>query len=163
MSTESVMLSNHLILCRPLLLPSIFPASGSFPMSQFFTSGGQRIRASASASVLPMNIQSWFPLGLTGLISLLSTGRWRVFSSTTVWKRQFFCASLLYRPILTSIHDYWRNQSNISSYQIDQWSSGGLLSSLHGDMGAPGLVLFSWYALSSGTNYSLVFRFIYLH
>ena len=59
-----------------------FPASGSFPMSRVFTSGGQSIGASASASVLPMNIQGWFPLGLTGLISLLSKGLSRVFSST---------------------------------------------------------------------------------
>ena len=163
MSIESVMLSNYLILCSPLLLlPSIFPASGSFPMSQFFISGGQKIGASASVSVIPMNIQSWFPLGLTGLI-LLSTGLWRVFSSTKVWKHQFFCVSLLYGPTLTSIHDYWRKQSNISSYQIDQWSSGELLSSLHRDMGASQLVFFSCYALSSDTNYSLVSCDIYIH
>ena len=69
-----------------------FPASGSFPMSQFFASGGQSIGASASA--LPMNIQAWFPLGLTGLISLLSKGLSRVFSNTTVQKHQFFGAQL---------------------------------------------------------------------
>ena len=63
-----------------------FPASGSFPMSQFFTSGGQRIRASASGSVLPVNIQDWFPLGLAGWISLQSKGLSRVFSNTTVQK-----------------------------------------------------------------------------
>ena len=62
MTVESVIPSNHLILCRPLLLP--FPASGSFPVSQLFTSGGQSIGASASASVLPVNIQGWFPLRL---------------------------------------------------------------------------------------------------
>ena len=73
MSSESVMPSNHLVLCCPLLLlPSIFPASGSFPVSRLFTSGGQSIGASALASVLPVNIQDWFPLGLTGLISLQS-------------------------------------------------------------------------------------------
>ena len=66
-----------------------FPASGSFPMSWLFTSGGQNIGASVPASVHPMNSQSWFPLGLTGLISLLSKGLSRVFSSTTVWKHQF--------------------------------------------------------------------------
>ena len=71
-----------------------FPASGSFPMSQLFTSGGQDIGASASVSVFPMNIQGWFPLGLTGLISLQSKGFSRVFSSTTVWKHQFFAAQL---------------------------------------------------------------------
>ena len=74
----------------PLLLLSIFPASGSFPMSQLFTSGGQSIGSSASASVLPLNNQGWFPLGWTGWISLLSKGLSRVFSSTTVWKHQFF-------------------------------------------------------------------------
>ena len=71
-----------------------FPASGSFPMSQFFTSGGQNIEVSASASVLPMNIQDWFPLGWTGWISLLSKGLSRVFSNTTVQKHQFFGAQL---------------------------------------------------------------------
>ena len=88
MCLESVMLSNHLILCCPFssCLQS-FPASGSFPMSQFFASGDQSIGAlasasSKSASVLPMNIQDWFPLGLTSLISLLYTGLYRVFSST---------------------------------------------------------------------------------
>ena len=75
-----------------------FPASGSFPMSWLFTSGGQMIGASASASVLPMNIQDWFPLGLTGWISLKSKGLSRVFSSTTVWKHQFFST----QPLLGS-------------------------------------------------------------
>ena len=67
-----------------------FPASGSFPGSQFFTSGAQNIGASASASVIPMNIQDWFPLGLTSLISLQSKRLSRVFSNTTVQKHQFF-------------------------------------------------------------------------
>ena len=66
--------------------PQSVPASRSFPMSQLFASGGQNIRASASASVLPMNIQSWFPLGLTGLISLLSKGLSRVFSRIAIQK-----------------------------------------------------------------------------
>ena len=78
--------------------PQSFPASGSFPNSQVFTSGGQSIGASASASVLPVNIQGWFPLGLTGWISLLSKGRSRVFSSTTVQKHQFFGAQLSLWP-----------------------------------------------------------------
>ena len=69
-----------------------FPASGSFPMSRLFTSGGQRI--GASASILPINIQGWFPLELTGLISLQSKGLSRVFSNTTVQKHQFFGAQL---------------------------------------------------------------------
>ena len=67
-----------------------FPASGSFLMSQLFESGGQSMGASASTSVLPMKIQDWFPLGLTGLISLQSKGLSRVFSNTTVQKHQFF-------------------------------------------------------------------------
>ena len=71
-----------------------FPASGSFPVSQLFASGGQRIEVSAWASVLPMNIQDWFPLGWTGWISLLSKGLSRVFSNTTVQKHQFFNAHL---------------------------------------------------------------------
>ena len=66
-----------------------FPASGSFPMSQLFASGGQGLGTSASASVLPMNIQGWFPLGLTGWISLQSKVLWRVFSNATVLKHQF--------------------------------------------------------------------------
>ena len=85
--------------CHPTISSSVvpfsfclqsFPASGSFPMNQLFTSGGQSIGASASASVFPINIQGWFPLGLTGLISLQSKGLSRVFSSTMIWKSQFF-------------------------------------------------------------------------
>ena len=92
-SVESVMPSNHLTLCRPLLLlPSIFPASGSFQISHFFTSRGWSIEA--SAWVLPKNIQDWFPLGLTGLIFLQSKGLSRVFFNTTVQKHEFFSAQL---------------------------------------------------------------------
>ena len=92
MFIEWVMLSNHHILCHLLLLlPSIFPQQQSFfPVSRLSASGGQSTGASASASVLPMNIQDWFPLGFTGLISLLSKGLSRVSSSTTVRKHQFF-------------------------------------------------------------------------
>ena len=71
-----------------------FPASGSLPMSWLFTSGGWSIGAFTSASVLLVNIQGWFPLGLTGLIPLLSKGLSRIFSNTTVWKHQFFSAQL---------------------------------------------------------------------
>ena len=92
MSIESVMPFDHLILCPLLLLPSIFPASGSFLISQLFASGDQSIGTSASASVLLRNIQGWFSLGLTALTSLLSKGLLRVFSSTTVWRHQFFGA-----------------------------------------------------------------------
>ena len=90
-----------------------FPASGSCPVSQLFASGGQSI--GAAASVLPMNIQGWFPLGLIGLMSLLSKELSRVFSNTTVQKHQFFNT----QPSLWSnshiIHDYWENHS------LDYW------------------------------------------
>ena len=87
--------------CHPTVSASVipsssclqsFPASKSFPISRLFTSGSQSIRTSASASVLPMNIQGWFPLGLTGLISFQSKGLSEVFSNTTVQKHQFFGA-----------------------------------------------------------------------
>ena len=85
MSIKSMMLSKHLILCcRLLLLPQSFLALGSFPMSQRFVSSGQSTGASASASVLPMNIQGWFPLGLIGLIILYSKGFSRIFSNATI-------------------------------------------------------------------------------
>ena len=89
--------------CHPTISSSVIPfssclqscpASGSFPMSQFFTSGGPSIEASASASVLPTNIQDWFPLGWTGWISLQPKGLSRVFSNTTVQKHQFFGTQL---------------------------------------------------------------------
>ena len=90
MSTESVMSSNHLILwCSLLLLPSIFPSIRVFSKESALC-GGRSIGASASASILPMNIQGWFPLGLTGLISLLSKGLSRVFSCSTIRKHHFF-------------------------------------------------------------------------
>ena len=94
MSTELVMLFNHLILCSSLLLlPSIFPSIRVFS-NEFFTSGGQSIETSASASFLPMNNQEWFLLELTGLISLQSKGLSRLFSNTTVQKHQFFGTQL---------------------------------------------------------------------
>ena len=98
--------------CHPTVSSSVvpfsshfqsFPALGSFQMSQFFASDGQRIAVSASASVLPMNIQDWFPLGWTGWISLQSKGLSRVFSNTTFQKHQFFSTQLLYSLTLTSI------------------------------------------------------------
>ena len=91
--------------------PQSIPASGSFLVSQFFASGSQSIGVSTSTSVLPMNIQAWFPLGLTGWISLQSKGLSRVLSNTTVQKHQFFGAQLFYCPTLTSIHNYWKNHS----------------------------------------------------
>ena len=87
--------------------PQSFPASRSFPMSWLFTSGGQNIVASASAPVLPMNTQSWFPLGLTGLLCLRSKGLSSVFSSTMVQKHP----SLWSNSHIQSIHDYWKNHS----------------------------------------------------
>ena len=107
MSIELVMPSNHLILYHPLLfLPSIFPSIRVFPMSQFFISSGQSIGSSASASVLPMNIQDWFPLGLTGLISLQSKGLSRIFSNTTVQNHQLFWYRHLWRSISNWNIDY---------------------------------------------------------
>ena len=95
MSIESVMPSNHLIFCRPLLLlPSIFPSIRVFSMSQLFASDGQSMGVSASTTVLPMNTQDSSPLGWTGWISLQSKGLSRVFSNTTVQKHQFFVAQL---------------------------------------------------------------------
>ena len=85
-----------------------FPASGSFQMSQFFTSGGQSIGVSSSASVLTMNIQGWFSLEWTGWISLLSKGLSRVFSSTTIQKHNPLVFSLLYGTTPTSVHDYFQ-------------------------------------------------------
>ena len=100
---------------HPLLSPSppAFNLSQhqGLPMSQLFTSGGQSIGVPASASVLPINIQDWFPSGLTGWISLQSKGPSRAFSIITVQKYQFFVLSFLYSPTLTSIHDYWKNHS----------------------------------------------------
>ena len=99
MSTESVMPSTISSSVSPFCsCHQSFPASESFQISQFFTSGGQIIGVSALASVLPMNIQDWFPLGLTGWISLLSKGLSRVFSNTTVQKHQFFSAQLSLWP-----------------------------------------------------------------
>ena len=91
--------------------PQSFPASGSIQMSQIFASGGRSIGVSASTSVLPMNIKDWSSLGRTGWISLQSKGLSRVSYNTIVQKHQFLELSFLYSPILTSIHDYWKNHS----------------------------------------------------
>ena len=104
--------------CHPTVLSSVVPFSsclqyflaiGSFPMSQFFTSGGQSTRVSASASVLPMNIQDWFPLDRTGWISLLSKGLSRVFSNTAVQKHQF-----------TSTHLSLQSNSHIHTWLLEK-------------------------------------------
>ena len=112
MSIESVMPSNHLILCRPLLLlPQAFPASVSFQMGQFLTSGGQSIGASASASVLPLSIQDWFPLGWTGWNPCCPRD-YQESSPTPQFKSiSSFMLTFLYSPTLTSIHGYWKNHS----------------------------------------------------
>ena len=96
MSIELVMPSNHLISSSVIPFSHLqsFPASETFPMSPFFTSGGQNIGVSASTSILPMNTQDWFPLGFTGLIFLQSKELPRVFSNTIVQKHQFFGAQL---------------------------------------------------------------------
>ena len=86
-----------------------FPGSVSFPMSQFFASGGQSSGVSPSASVLPMNIQDWFPLGLTGWVSLQSKVFSRVFFNTKFKSINSSVLNFLYSPTLTSIHDYWKN------------------------------------------------------
>ena len=114
--------------CHPTISSSVipfsslqsFPASGSFRMSQLFTSVGQSIRVSASTSVLPMNIQDWFPLGWTGWISLQSKGLSRISSNTTVQKHQFFSAQL----------SLWSN-SHIHTWPLEKsqpWLDGPLLT-----------------------------------
>ena len=132
--TNSWSLLKHMSMesCHPTISFSVAPlssclqsflASGSFPTSQFFASGDQSIGVSASASVLPMKIQDWFPLGSTGLISLQSKGFLRVFSNTTFQNYQ--CFSFPYGPTLTSIMTTGKNsfdcmdlylQSNISAF-----------------------------------------------
>ena len=106
--------------CHPTISSSVvpfssclqsFPASGSFPMSQFFTWRGQSIGVTASASVLPVNIQDWFPLGWTGWISLQSKGLSTVFSNTTAQKHQLFSIRISYSLTLTSIYDYGKKHS----------------------------------------------------
>ena len=112
MSIESVIPSNHLTLCCPFSSCSqFFPASGSFPIGQFFASGGQSIGVSASESVLPTNIQDRFPLRLTGWISLQSKGLSGSSSTLQFKSINSLALSFLCSPTLTSIHDYWKNQS----------------------------------------------------
>ena len=104
MSIESVMLFNHVIVCHPLLLlPSIFPASGSFPMSLIFVSIGQSIGASVSASILPMNIQGWFPLRLTGWSPCCPRDSQDSFLSPQSKSINSSMVSLVYAPALISL------------------------------------------------------------
>ena len=122
MSIASVMPSSHLILWCPLLLPSVFP-SIRVCLSWLFTSAGQNTGASASASVLPMGIQGWFPLGSNGLISLQSKGLSRVFASSTVRRHQFFDA----------LPSLWSNSHNhMRSLRRPQpWLYGSFCFSTH--------------------------------
>ena len=114
--------SNHIILCCPLLLlPSIFPSIRVFPMSQPFTSGGQRIGVSASTSVLPMNTQDWYPLGWTGWISLQSKGLSRVFSNTTVQNHQFFSTQLSSQSN-SHIHT-WKGTKKLLESERGEWKN----------------------------------------
>ena len=121
MSVESVILSNRLILCPAVLL---LPASRSFPMSWLFMSGGQSIGASFSTSVLPVSIQGWLPLGLTGLIFLLSQESSPALQFKSI---NSSALSLLYGPVLTSVHDYWENHS-FDSLDLCQQSESLLFS-----------------------------------
>ena len=108
------------------------PASGSFQMSQFFTSGGQSIGVSASASVLPTNTQEWSPLGWTGWISLLSEGLSRVFSNTAVQKDQFLNALGLYNIVLPLFQDTINNNHMIHQYHLDEHKFTPLFAGLVG-------------------------------
>ena len=125
--------------------PQSFPASWCFPVNQLFTAGPSiGASASASASVLPLNIQDWFPLGLTSLLSLLSRGLSRVFSSTTVLKHQLFNAQACLWSSLTSIHDYWENHG--FDYMNLCWQSD--VSAFSG----------KWYTLEMGICGSLAYK-----
>ena len=125
--------------CHPTISSSVvlfssclqsFPASGFFPMSQFFASGGQSTGASTSASVLPMNIQSWFPLRLTGLISLQSKGLSWVFSNTKFTSINSLVLSLLYGPALTL--ERLNIMSNVIQWLSSKgWPEAGIHSSIY--------------------------------
>ena len=128
MSIKSAMPSNHHILHHPLLhLPSIFPSifffPASFPVSQFFSLGGQSIGVSASASVLPMTIQVWFPLGWTGWISLQSKGLSRVFSSTTEIKVNPRVTSMWGRPVLYLLTFQWKRYPSSPISLTHKWNT----------------------------------------
>ena len=125
MSIELVMPPNHLVLCRPFSSwHQSFPASGSFPVSQLFTSGGQSIGVSAQASVLPMNIQEWFPVGLIGWISLQSKVHSRVFSNTTVQNSILQCSAFF---IVQLSHPYMTTGKTTA---LTRWTFVGKVMSL---------------------------------
>ena len=124
--------------CDSIISPSVVPFSSSLQssptsrsiqISQFFPSGGQTIRVSASTSVLQMNIQDWFPLGWTGWISSLSKGLSRVFSSITVWRHQFFSNQPFLLSSSHTAHNYWKNHS--FDYMNLSWQSDVSASLIH--------------------------------
>ena len=129
MSIESVMPSNHIILCLSLLfLLSVAPR-----IRVFSNESALHIKWPKywSFSISPSNIQDWFPLGLTDLISLKSKGLLRVFSNTTVQKHQFFITQPLYDPTLTFIHDSWKNQKALLyGHLLTKWCICSLISYL---------------------------------
>ena len=120
MSIESVMPSSIISFSVNLFSSWVqsFPASGSFPKSQLITSGGQSTGASASGSVLPMIIKGWFPLGLTGLITMLSKGLSRVFSNTTVQKHQFFGVQPFFLLFSSHIHLWLLQKPQLWQYGL---------------------------------------------
>ena len=121
MSIKSVMLSNHLILfCSLLLCLQSFPSSEPFAMSQLFTSGGQSLGASVSATALPMNIQDSFSLGLTGLISCNPRDSEESSPAPRFESNNSLTLSHLYCSTLMSVHDYWKNQSFDYTYLYQQ-------------------------------------------
>ena len=137
MSIKLVIPSNHLILCRPFIFClQSFPASGSFPMSQLFAWGGQIIGVSASALVLPINIQSWFPLGLTGLISSMFKGLSRVFSNTIVLRHQFFGTEPFYCQLS---HPYMTTGKTIA---LTRWTFVGKVMPLFFSMLSKFVIVF---------------------
>ena len=125
MSIELVMPSNHLILCLPLLLlPSIFPSIRVFSNESALRIRWPKYWSFISTSVLPINIQDWFPLGWTGWISLLSKDSQESSPTPQTKSINFSVLSFLYSPILTSIHDYWKNNT------LTKWTLVGKVRSL---------------------------------
>ena len=111
MSIESVMPSNHFILCHPLLLPSIFPTIRVFSSESAFPIRWSKYQSFSFNTILPMNIQGWFSLGLTGWISLQSKDSQESSPTSQFKSIKSLALSFLYSPTLTSIHDYWKNHS----------------------------------------------------
>ena len=140
--------------CHPTISSSVplsyclqsFPAPGSFPVSQFFASGGQSIGVSVSVSILPVNCQGWFPLGLTGLISLLSKGLSRFFLSTIVWKHQFFVVLVVYWPWIQQ--SCWIHLFTLKNRFLDKIQNAETIKYWQGDGATEKLVHCLWILLS---------------